>query len=172
MICRDNYATLLVVHVNIDVDVALTRNAKRSSENQQYVNEDTIKRLYQRFEGPSNTQIADKHSIVLTSNNDNDTTTNTLIIQKKITELKASATIRTYNHNNDDANINTNNIIHDIDVSIRKLIAETYRSIITDNKLKKDLGIHHHHHHYHPQHHHRHHHRHHHHYHHYSFYLW
>jgi hypothetical protein len=171
VICRDNYATLLVVHVNVDIEVALTRNAKRSLDNKQYVNEDTIKRLYQRFEGPSNTQIADKHSIVLTSNNDDDTTTNTLIIQQKITELKTSATIRTYNHNNDDANTNTNNIIHDIDVSIRKLIAETYRSIITDNKLKKDLGTHHHYHHYHHYHH-QHHRRHCHHYHHYSINLW
>ena len=145
MICRDHYATLLVVHVNTTLDIALTRNANRSSEYQHHVDDDTIKRINERFEGPKNTQIADKNSIVLLATDDS--TSSIQIIKQKLIELKANTIKRTISHNTNTTH--THNIIHNIDNSIRKIVSAAYKSVIKDTNLKKELGKNHHHHHHH-----------------------
>ena len=158
VISRDHHALLLVVHIDVDMNIALSRNATRSivnNDNQvcdQKISDETIMKLYQRFEKPNTTQIADKHHIIITSSDHDDNNDNIHIIQKKVIELKNyssnsssnsnSAVIKTNTNidNNNNDNNSYNNIIHRVDVRIKKVVSETYRSLISDTKLKKDLG--------------------------------
>ena len=59
---------LLIVHVTTDIDVALARNAIRDVSTK--VDEESIRRMFDRFEQPNHKLVHEKHVVHIDTNNE------------------------------------------------------------------------------------------------------